>query len=103
MYEVMDRLLVAIERLETRLDEVAAAVRERGVAPVAPFVSPSPLLTKADAAELLGVSTRKIERMVRGRSLRRVPGMGRVVRFSKAEVERLMFGGRDEQPGRRRL
>jgi excisionase family DNA binding protein len=52
-----------------------------------------PLLTQRDVAQLFQVETRTVRRWVAEGRLRQVnPGGGRVVRYRRADVERLLAG-----------
>lgn len=93
---LVERLIVAVERLDARLAHEAA-----GAAPEC-----DGLLTKQQVAARLGgkCSVRKVERLVRAGKLKKVPGLGRrTVRFTEVDVAALIAGGKQHLPGARRL
>jgi excisionase family DNA binding protein len=51
--------------------------------------SDGPVLTCSDMARILRCSRRTISRLVKRGVLRKVEGLGRLVRFHRSEVERL--------------
>lgn len=77
-----------LTELEARLETLSAGpvgLREAA----AEKVRTGAVLTRAEAAVFLGVSTKKIQRMDAAGTIVRCPGLGSVVRYSARDVLRL--------------
>ena len=80
---------------KARLTELEAGLEALSAGPVAlrdvaaEKVRTGAVLTRAEAAAFLGVSTKKIQRMDAAGTLPRCPGIGAVVRYSARDVLRL--------------
>lgn len=86
-----------VERLASVLERIEAAMAHR----------PNPgLLKKADVAALIGggCSVRKVERLMKDGTLKKVSGLGRkTVRFRRTEVEAALATTPPPRHGRRQL
>ena len=84
----VERLMVTLrlEAIERKLGEISP---ERQLTRAQERVRANASLTRREAAALLGVSTRKIQRMEAAGTLRRCPNLGTVVRYAARDVLRL--------------